>query len=117
VADVLGASVRRHREAVGISAKTLSERIAALGGSLSRQAISMIETGHRGVTLDELMYLARAMKISPLRLLLPDPAVMVQVGGVPMSMQDAAHWFTAICGVCEGYPPTGFACLACGSGR
>lgn len=54
-----------------LTAQQLAEQIAMFGGKLSRQAISKIENGDRGVSLDELLLIARALRVPPVLLLLP----------------------------------------------
>ena len=55
-----------------MSVRELSRRLDTLGVTMSPSAITKIETGARGVDIDELVALAVALGVSPLRLLLPD---------------------------------------------
>ena len=102
VEQVLARAIRYHREErLHWSGQRLADEVTKLGGSLYRHAISKIEVGKRGVTIDELMYLARAMKMSPSLLLFPELTVtesipdQVEVGGKVMQMTAAAKWFAA----------------------
>lgn len=103
--QLVARSIRYHRERLHLSARQLADRIAGLGGSISRQAISKIELGERDVRINELMLIARALRMTPLLLLFPVgtqndsiPAA-VAVAGETLDMWPAAQWFTG-----EGYP-------------
>lgn len=63
--EVLAEQVRMWRERRKLSAQGLADRIRELGGSLSRVAISKIENGDRGVSLDEWLQLAHALAVPP----------------------------------------------------
>lgn len=63
--EVLAAQVKAWRDQRKLSAQGLADRIQALGGSLSRVAISKIENGDRGVSLDEWLQLAHALAVPP----------------------------------------------------
>lgn len=65
----VGTAVRRLRDERRWTALDLVHRLQPLGGDLSRQAISKIETGARGVSIDELCLLARALDVQPVDLL------------------------------------------------
>ncbi len=61
-------AIRARRQ---LSAEALAKRVKALGGGLDRAAISKIETGARGVSLDEALLLAVALDVAPLHLFVP----------------------------------------------
>ncbi len=63
--EVLQGQVRVWRDRRKLSAQGLADRIADIGGSLSRVAISKIENGDRGVTVDEWLQLAHALAVPP----------------------------------------------------
>lgn len=63
--EVLARQLRTWRGERNLSAQGLAERIAELGGNLSRVAISKIENGDRGVSLDEWLQLAHALAVPP----------------------------------------------------
>lgn len=97
---VLAQSLRWNRERMHLTAQELSDRVAALGGKIARQAIGSIELGRRDVSVDELMFLARALNMTPLGLLFPVgvqtdkiPA-SVDMAGKTLDMWDAAKWFS-----------------------
>lgn len=104
--QLLARSIRFHRDRLRLTALQLSERIAEIGGSVSRQAISKIELAERDVRIDELMLIARALKMSPLLLLFPIGTETdripgeVSLAGQTMPMWEAVQWFTG-----EAYPP------------
>lgn len=63
--EALQRQVRTWRDRRKLSAQALADRVAELGGSLSRVAISKIENGDRGVSLDEWLQLAHALAVPP----------------------------------------------------
>jgi len=98
--QLLARSIRYHRERLRLSAQQLADRIAEAGGSVSRQAISKLELGERDVRINELMQIARGLKMPPLLLLFPVgtrtdviPGV-VEVAGEVVDTWAAAKWFT-----------------------
>lgn len=62
---MLAEQVKVWRDQRKLSAQGLADRIKELGGSLSRVAISKIENGDRGVSLDEWLQLAHALAVPP----------------------------------------------------
>lgn len=83
----------------------LSDRMAGLGQPLGITGLSKIENGKRGVELDELVALARALDVPPLLLIFPlghEQAIEV-LPSVTMGTWDAAAWFTG-----EAQPPEGY---------
>ena len=89
------ARMRQLREAKGLSAQKLATRMTVQGHPLSRTTIANMENGHSRsmMTVDELFAFARALCVSP----------EVIIGTAPL------------CSACQGDPPAGFQCLACGS--
>lgn len=71
VSEVLGEQLARARTRRGWTQKQLAEVVAAHGGSINRAAIAKIESGVRGVSLDEWLVLAAAVNVPPPVLLLP----------------------------------------------
>jgi transcriptional regulator with XRE-family HTH domain len=70
-ANVLAHELSAWRDRTKTTAQQLAERITELGGKLTRQAISKIENGQRGVSIDELFLIARALRVPPALLLFP----------------------------------------------
>lgn len=69
---VLGEQVRRVRVRKGwTTQQALADRLKALGYDMDRSAVARLETGKRGVSLDESFAIAAALEVSPLSLVLP----------------------------------------------
>ena len=71
VAAIVARNVGELRGRRQFSVRDLSRRLEELGTPMLASAISKIENGQRKVTVDELVALARALNVSPVRLLLP----------------------------------------------
>lgn len=70
---IVAASVRRHRTELRWSARMLAERCAEVGmPSLTREVIAKIETGRRGIDMDEAAAFAAALRV-PLEELTTEP--------------------------------------------
>jgi transcriptional regulator with XRE-family HTH domain len=54
-----------------MTVEELTDEVKRLGGSLSRSAVTKIENGDRGISLDEALLLAAALKIPPAQLFFP----------------------------------------------
>jgi transcriptional regulator with XRE-family HTH domain len=63
--EALARQVTTWRRRRKLSAQALADRIAEDGGNLTRAAISRIENGDRGVTLEEWLQLAYALAVPP----------------------------------------------------
>jgi transcriptional regulator with XRE-family HTH domain len=70
-ADTVAANVKRLREDKRLGLRTLASRLADAGRPLTHTALDKIERGTRRVDVDDLMALAVALGVSPLRLLMP----------------------------------------------
>lgn len=106
--QVLVIELRKWRERRGLRVVQLVDRVATLGGSLSRQAIGKIEDGERKVTLDELAALAWALDVPPIFLILPlgtEPVVRV-LPGRDVPTWDAFRWWVGEIGI-EGTDDAG----------
>jgi transcriptional regulator with XRE-family HTH domain len=79
-----------------MTAQQLADEIAALGGKLTRQAVSKIENGDRGVSLEEVLLLGRALRVPPLLLFLPVGRVaeMEAIPGDVVDTYAVAKWAT-----------------------
>jgi transcriptional regulator with XRE-family HTH domain len=67
VADMyaqIGAEIRRRREGLGLSQARLAEKIG-----VGRTSITMIERGSQAILLHQLVDIAKALKVSPDKLL------------------------------------------------
>jgi transcriptional regulator with XRE-family HTH domain len=63
--EILGRQLRRWRDERKLTAQGLQDRLAEMGSDLDRRAIAKIETGNRGVSLDEWLQLAHALAVPP----------------------------------------------------
>jgi transcriptional regulator with XRE-family HTH domain len=97
---VLVRELKRHRVRLDITAQELSNRIGRAGGKLTRQAVSNIERGVRGVSIPELMMLAKALDVPPLLLICPVAQVetIEIIPGLPTDTWQAAKWVTGEAG-------------------
>lgn len=84
----VSSNVRALRQARGW---TQAQLTAAIGLGWSEVVMGMAEHGRRAWTADEIAAAARALQVMPGRL------------------------FEVSCDTCQGLPPAGFACLACGA--
>lgn len=78
-----------------MSAQALSDECAKLGWPIKRSVLSNLESGYREtITVPELLVLAQALRVSPLRLLLPlGHADMVEIlPGSEVMTTDALRW-------------------------
>lgn len=93
---VLTREIRRHRDRLSLTAQELANRVSAAGGKLTRQAISNIENGARGVSVQELLLLAKALRVPPVLLLFPLPSndPIEALPGQPVDTWSAVKWFT-----------------------
>lgn len=63
VRRAVGANLRRHRRQNNLSQSALAEK-----AGLNRSYLSMVENGHRNISLDNLVSLAVALGVEPLDL-------------------------------------------------
>lgn len=77
------------RRQVGLSQTALSRKLAGMGYDLHHTVIAKIESGQkRGVDIDDLVALAAALDVSPLRLFLP-PSRHIEEQGLRLAGQHA----------------------------
>jgi transcriptional regulator with XRE-family HTH domain len=75
------------------SQEDLANRLTALGLKIDQSAISRIEAGEREVSIDELFYLAAALGVSPLHLMVPTDFAEVRITPkVTTFADDARAW-------------------------
>ncbi len=97
VAARVAANVKMLRSARGLDLADVSETMTALGRPLSLNGVSKVERGKRGIDVDDLVALALALDVSPLRLLLTPGAGEDQVAltaQVNTSERRAWEWAT-----------------------
>jgi transcriptional regulator with XRE-family HTH domain len=100
--ETVAANVRRVREARGYSQAQLSDRLAELGHTIPTIGVRRIENLGRGVSVDDLIALALALRVSPTSLLVPQPGggwsvVDREITGHPdpVSPRRVCRWLTA----------------------
>lgn len=85
------------REAQGWSQARLAAEVVKRGGVITQTTLTRLERGPRQVTLDELLTLAAALRVSPLVLLLPETAEdSVRIDRQELSAADLADWFLGV---------------------
>jgi transcriptional regulator with XRE-family HTH domain len=96
LASQVAKNVRLIRQARGLHLADVAERMTQYGQPLSLSGVSKVEQGRRGVNLDELAALARALDVTPLLLVLPighEATVELFPDAPPVSTWEAANWF------------------------
>ncbi len=96
LASQLGGTLRQLRKQRRLSLAQLAQRLDALGCPLHLNTLNKIELGSRGVDLDEVVALARALRVPPLALAFPlgrCPGVEV-LPGQQVGTWEAAKWFS-----------------------
>jgi transcriptional regulator with XRE-family HTH domain len=68
---IVGANVRRLREAAGISQTELANLISKMGHDLGEQVVGNIENGRRRIRIDDLYALGQGLGVAPMSLLNP----------------------------------------------
>ncbi len=95
VAARIAENVRTLRKERGLDLADVAERMAELGRPLSLNGVSKVERGKRGVDVDDLVALALALNVSPLRLLLTPDASDDRISLTPkvsVPKRDAWQW-------------------------
>lgn len=93
---LVGENLAHWRKQRGLSLAELSARMDDVGLPLNLNGLNKIERGNRGVDLDELVALARALGVPPLQLIFPiGREQMTEVlPGTAIPTWTAAKWFT-----------------------
>jgi transcriptional regulator with XRE-family HTH domain len=86
------AQVHHWREQKRLSIRQLSDRLGQVGRPILPTGISKIESGARRVDVDDLVALAIALEVNPLRLLKPVPAVPEDLSEEDLSKAAEAAW-------------------------
>jgi transcriptional regulator with XRE-family HTH domain len=87
--------VRRLRERHGLSQQDLADKLASYGIALDRSAVARLERGRRGISLEEAMYLALAIDVAPVHLIVdPDGELPIVIGKTspPVAPFEARGW-------------------------
>jgi transcriptional regulator with XRE-family HTH domain len=92
----VGVNAQKVRKARGLSLATVAERMTTLGRPMTLNSVSKIELQKRGVDLDDLVALARALDVPPLVLVFPigDKPTVELLPGYEVRPWTAARWFT-----------------------
>lgn len=95
--EVFGPQLRAVREALGWSQRELLRHLADLGVEMDPATLNHIETGQRGVGLDEILEFAAALECSPLYLIFPTSRTSeVQIAPkVVVQGAEAREWMRA----------------------
>ncbi|BBZ22135.1 helix-turn-helix domain-containing protein [Mycolicibacter hiberniae] len=94
--EAVRANIRSLRDRERISGAELSARLKKIGRPIPPLGIQRIEAGSRRVDTDDLVALAVALGVSPIRLLMPESAEVddqvVQTGREPESARRGWEW-------------------------
>ncbi|OHT49657.1 Putative regulator or DNA-binding protein [Mycobacteroides abscessus subsp. massiliense] len=101
-AAVVSANLKRLRTVLGVSSRSLAQSMNELGAPMSSSGITDIESGRRGVSVDQLTCIAAALGVSPITLLTPwvadgdadpDPGAEAMLSGTsPERAEDIYLW-------------------------
>ena len=110
-----------------MSNQKLADACMEIGFDIPRAVLANLELRRREtITVPELLVIARGLDVPPISLLFPPVEVVNEVEFLPGSKansENAAQWFCGEvafeyavkpCLNCEGSPPSGFTCNACG---
>jgi transcriptional regulator with XRE-family HTH domain len=91
--EVFRSQLREVRKVKRWTQQDLAEALARIGLNLSAFAITRIETGHRGVSLDQAIAMAAALGVSPLHMIVPLDDDSVQLAPqLSVTTSDARAW-------------------------
>jgi transcriptional regulator with XRE-family HTH domain len=62
--NIVGLTVREKRRALGIDQDELAARLGRIGWETSENVLSKIEAGYRRVSDEEIVFLARALRVN-----------------------------------------------------
>jgi len=96
-AEAVKNNIKRLREAQNLTWTQLSARLDALDWTLTAVAIKNIEAGNRRVNVDDLAFLAAALGVSPVTLLMPWVAAdeIVTAAGAEFKAATLWEWLIA----------------------
>jgi transcriptional regulator with XRE-family HTH domain len=69
--ELVGENLRRAREAVGLSARALADRVVAIGAPMTAASLQRLEAGSEPISVDQLVALGLALGVPPGLLLAP----------------------------------------------
>jgi transcriptional regulator with XRE-family HTH domain len=79
--DVFGARLRETRKSRGLSQEALAQAMTSAGRPINKVAITRIERGERGLSLDEAFALALILRVAPAHMFSPDEGEVVWLTG------------------------------------
>lgn len=93
VSAAFSEQMTKMRAVRGVSLRQLSARMDAHGWPMALATLQKVESGFRRITLDDAVAIAKVLEMK-----------------LPAGMAD----LFSPCGTCNGAPPAGFSCKACG---
>ena len=90
--EILVERMKYLRTRQGMTAQDLAAAVAKHGGNLSRATIAKIESGLRGVSLDEALLLAYALNVAPLHLFVPTDERPMLIGRWTVGSGRVREW-------------------------
>lgn len=97
VAHVVREQVRATRKRKGWSQAALGQRLKEIGAELDQHAVASLESGRRGVYVDDLLELAAALDVAPVHLLAPfDDDDEVKVAAVSVKAPKLRAWIRGL---------------------
>jgi transcriptional regulator with XRE-family HTH domain len=95
--EILVGELQAARGRKGWTQRQLADRLEELGAPLDRSTIAKVESGKRGVLLDEVFWFAVALDVSPPALVLPRDAEPVQLApALEAGSWEALQWFRGL---------------------
>lgn len=93
---IIGRNVRRARRAAGIEYEDFARLLTAMGLETSGATVLRLETGKRGVKVDELLVLAYVLGTSPFALVDPGADEVDVVEGVSLDGKALGDWWLTL---------------------
>ena len=87
--------VRTLREHQGLSQQDLADRLKELGIAMDRSALARLENGRRGISVPEMLFLALALSVAPVHLLVnpdSDEPITLIPHGRPLPPAEIRGW-------------------------
>ena len=95
--EIFSAELKRTRERKGWTQQALSDRMTHLGSPVGRAAIAKIETGVRGVSIDEVVAFSVALGVSPSALVLGRDTRLIRVApNLAVDLHAALSWWRGL---------------------
>lgn len=102
--EVLPTELAATRERHHVTQQQLAERLEELGSPIDRSTIGKIESGRRGVAVDELFAFAAALGVPPMSLVVPRSAERMRVApALEADAGDVMRWARGIRPLAQGW--------------